>query len=484
MKIAKLLLIKEKSALLLIMLFFSYFFTKIILTGTDKQLVALLIGLIIFSLFFISNWIWRISLIMASISFPVTLSFMGRDAISTGTLSVFCIFIICIFYYFKRPILKGEHNKLSIILFFLFVISIIGTMSGIPKHYLGAGIRSLLNFMSSVLLFMVIINLPKIDPKHINIPNYIERLITIIIMLVSFQIVVAILIYFQPNFGNLLRVFLHRDQNVLSLKIENYYVVRGVSIILNPESMAELLAVLFPVLWYKLNNSKKIYKNIYLIVLVLFITGLLLANTRSGYLLSLLNSFAFFFMNRKRLEFSNIFLATIIVILSLYLVASFTPEIIDSVKFRANLTFAKLEAQQSIKNIINRKKAWDEAFYVTLETISLFGNGPVQAMQLGKASINFHCLYLTLLFQFGVIGFSIYLYFFFILTKNLWLALRDKARIKNYILSSACLISFFTFIVNELKFEFNRGDSYQQVIWFIFAIYYLAAEAKQIKRSI
>ena len=41
-------------------------------------------------------------------------------------------------------------------------------------------------------------------------------------------------------------------------------------------------------------------------------------------------------------------------------------------------------------------------------------------------------------------------------------------------------MSFFTFIVNELKFEFNRGDSYQQVLWFIFVIYYLAAKAKQI----
>ncbi len=43
----------------------------------------------------------------------------------------------------------------------------------------------------------------------------------------------------------------------------------------------------------------------------------------------------------------------------------------------------------------------------------------------------------------------------------------------DYLLIITCLISLSSFLINEVKFEFNRGDSYQQYVWAIFSVYYM-----------
>jgi hypothetical protein len=48
-----------------------------------------------------------------------------------------------------------------------------------------------------------------------------------------------------------------------------------------------------------------------------------------------------------------------------------------------------------------------------------------------------------------------------------------------YLLALACLLSLLCFLINELKFEFNRSDSYQQIVWIFFGIYYLTGTIMQ-----
>jgi hypothetical protein len=82
---------------------------------------------------------------------------------------------------------------------------------------------------------------------------------------------------------------------------------------------------------------------------------------------------------------------------------------------------------------------------------------------------------MSLLFQFGIIGSTVFLIFFVVLTKRLFVTAETiKQENKEvYLLAVSCLLSLFCFLMNEIKFEFNRSDSYQQFVWCFFAVFYL-----------
>ena len=90
---------------------------------------------------------------------------------------------------------------------------------------------------------------------------------------------------------------------------------------------------------------------------------------------------------------------------------------------------------------------WKSAWHTTLQSLSLI-----------------------LVFQFGFIGTVFFLTFFYILTNRMVLKLNSVNKDSQlYLLTGSCILSFVAFLVNEVKFEFNRSDSYQQVIWLLFA---------------
>jgi hypothetical protein len=131
--------------------------------------------------------------------------------------------------------------------------------------------------------------------------------------------------------------------------------------------------------------------------------------------------------------------------------------------------FGEYEATKSVVSAVNREGIWDLALKLTLQTLSPFGRGMV-------TPFNFHDLYLTILFKLGIVGASIFFGFFLYMTKSILFAMKKAVDIRRKVLLRACFISFTVLLINEVKFDFNRGSSYQQIIWAVFAVYLIAAE--------
>jgi hypothetical protein len=104
---------------------------------------------------------------------------------------------------------------------------------------------------------------------------------------------------------------------------------------------------------------------------------------------------------------------------------------------------------------------WD----MVIAKISLLGNG--------ATDYNFHNLFLTTLHRRGIAGavffFLVLLYPMAFLVKSF--LKHDDNKDKSIVF--LCLLSMTLFCINELKYEFTRGGSYQQLCWVLFAIYYM-----------
>jgi O-antigen ligase len=144
---------------------------------------------------------------------------------------------------------------------------------------------------------------------------------------------------------------------------------------------------------------------------------------------------------------------------------------------RFNVSNYRIDSINDFIVFLNRQEVWPDAWETTYKNITFFGHGPIPAheIQLMPSQRHFHSLYMTLLFQFGIIGMPIFIYFFYILFLRLARQLSiQKRNSTEYLLIASCIISLCTFLINEIKFEFNRSDSYQQIVWVIFSIYFLA----------
>jgi len=107
-------------------------------------------------------------------------------------------------------------------------------------------------------------------------------------------------------------------------------------------------------------------------------------------------------------------------------------------------------------------RAWD----LVVSNVTLFGKG--------ISEFHFHNLYLTTIYQKGVLGMT--LFFIVLLFPVISLAgAMNSHDHGNKELVFACMLSLFLFLINETKFEFIRHASYQQIWWGIIALYYLVS---------
>ena len=210
--------------------------------------------------------------------------------------------------------------------------------------------------------------------------------------------------------------------------------------------------------------------------MLLYIFGIIISGTRSALILTFIQLFIFtlvFVPEKYKQKKINIVLVFLVASpLLLPVLYKFGPIVLD----RMLETIEQVSERKDIYTISNRDLVWPIAYKITTSTLSLFGHGPVQAHIIGFPSYNFHNLYLSLIFQFGIVGTAIFSIFFLLLVKRLYFASKKLWSEKNtlYLLPISCLLSLICFLINEVKFEFNRADSYQQIVWSIFAIFYLA----------
>jgi len=442
----------------------------------------------------------KIVFLMILITFPITLQYSGKDAFSVGT--VF-IFLTLAWAMTKRRITETitQDTFLFGILFMLVCIAFIGTVPSVFGGYWGPSVRHYLNFISSIVVFIVIVHLRHIPGTAHSERDYIEKIISALLLITVLHVFLSLLLVHFPWLGKYFTIFFHRTQEHLGSYFVGGVYTRATTIFASGEGFGELFVLLFPFSLYKFFVSKN---KLSLFIVALLFLGTILSGTRSAFLLIAfqLPVFVCILVARKYAvkRFVVAVGSILICVAALSSFLNYSPVLTD--RFQRTLDRVRVTAPEQktpgaqdrkkskvtdqvqskvdIASIVNRQGVWNKAYYITKGTISLFGHGPIQAQKLGFQSKNFHCLYLSLLFQFGIIGTVFFILFFYTIAKRLLKSVRlTKDDNTKYLLAATCLLSLLCFLINEIKFEFNRSDSYQQLVWIFFAVFYLAGQLKR-----
>jgi len=412
----------------------------------------------------------KIVFLMLMITFPITLQALGKDAFSTGTLLIFATLIWSMAKY-KLSKTIADDKLIFKFLALIVCIGFVGMITKTPSAYWGPAIRHYVNLISSIAVFILIVHSQNIAGITRSNNEYIEKIINTLLLITILHVFLSLLILNYPSIEKYLTIFLNRGQEQLGGHLRDGIYERATSVFTRGEEFGELLILLYPFSLYKIFISRK---KIYWVVVSSFILGILLSGTRSAFLLIIFQSLAFFYIlvpakyNNRKIIITVSFILVCIMMLPVFF--KYAPILMD----RVQASLDQIVQKDDILTITNRSVVWPLAWDLTKNTISFFGHGPIQAHGLGYPVKNFHNLYLSLIFQFGIIGLIVIFSFFFTLFKRLLLIVKWKReKDKNYLLAITCLLSFSCFLINEFKFEFNRSDSYQQFVWIIFAIYYL-----------
>ncbi len=404
-----------------------------------------------------------IILTITAVFFPIYVQFHGRDAITTGSIAIVLSFSI---YIISGLITRHITFRLGVMLFTLTMIGFISQFSASPELW-SQSFRHFVAFVSSLMLFFIVINYYSQISEY-NRFDAINKLILFVLILCAVQIVIGIILYFYPPFGKALSIFTTRTDDILTTPFAG--AKRLQSIMTGWEEFGEFIAVLAPFLFYFIIKSGgKIYS---LFLLMLFIAGAILTATRSAIILFVFAGFVFLIWNRHFIRINKLLISAYIFGIFILILVYIFPTAVDVwdaaiVRFDVfSETYAKTK---SIVAAIDRQGTWDYAKMVVWPNLNLFGNSLVTPG-------NFHNLYLTLIYQFGVIGITAFLSFFVYISIRLLISVKMTVDPIMKCLASACILSFAVFLVNEIKFEFNRGSSYQQIIWFIFSIYWLVSQ--------
>ena len=419
-----------------------------------------------------------IYLVITAIFFPIYIQFQGRDAITTGGLATM---VLAFVFFIRHLLLREGRTVFKFLLFSLTVIGLISTFSVMPE-FRDKSIRHFVEFFIGLLLFFITCNYYRnITSSDEDRSSRLDELVGFLLMMVAVQISIGLLVYFYPPSGKAFVLFVTRVENNLVTPFEWVEGVKRLRCLIGGgEELGELLAVLLPLLLYKtlFNHGSRFY---YIILFLLYCLGILLTATRSAILLSLLSTFVFLVWNYRNIRLPKIlaliYFFAFLIGATLYFSPAFY-NLFVKVMLRFNVISETYAKTAQFSAVMNRQSTWEYAIQAVWPNLNLFGNGMLTILN-GKP-FNFHNLYLTLIYKFGIIGVIIHIALFLYILVSLIRFVRHEHNDSISSLASSCIISFSVFLINEIKFEFNRGASYQQIIWVLFAIYWLAANQVQI----
>jgi hypothetical protein len=396
--------------------------------------------------------------------FPVTLTLGGRDTFSTAT---FAILLTASFILIRLLLQRIARAEMVIWIGILIVIAITGVFQWDGIN-LSRQARHFLNFTSSAILFLILVNSTELF--GCNRIALARKLIIVMIWMVIAQLLIGTLVYYVPEIGTTFQIFLTRTTESLTTS-SNVDYTRIQSLVLSKEAIGEIVPILTPFIMVLALEGKKRYWIAY----GAMATGLMLANTRAGIILFIFASIIMFSTYRFRIKRSA-WLMLAVIIGSGIVLLSIQPQVVIATINRMGEVLTKISQHDNLIEILNRSFVWYDAWEVTTSTMSLLGNGPAPSRVVGLNELNMHSLFLTIIYQFGIVGtiiyFSLFIYIIFCL-------IRLRSSILDYNVRKfrvACVTAITIFFLNEIKFEFNRGDSYQQIIWVFFAACYLISK--------
>jgi len=402
-------------------------------------------------------------LTIVSIFFPVILPFAGRDAITTGTITILLMFTRLLadsYKYKKSPVAKLDK--------WVYLLILLGTVStaytvwtgSLDQELIGEAVRKHVNF-TSALLFFLVIRMYHADRIRAGSGrgSHIETMLSVILMLVSVHIFLSILVKLFPAAGVAFKIFLPRVQDTLDI-VGRGDIERITSFTFSHEAYGEILAVLSPVVMYKFYKDKNL---VWMAVLFLFAIGEIFSVTRSGIALFIIGVAAsLLYHSIKKME--KTLALTLIGLTGSAILISIHPSILSDVALRFKDATDTYSSTGSIFDSINRG-FFRETWVLVVTHLTWFGNGPLRT--------GFHNLFLTVVHQLGIVG--AFVFFWILLYPLVELIRLHKNNPRSSIdraLVFSCILSMVLFLINETKFEFTRHASYQQICWGLFALYY------------
>lgn len=437
-----------------------------------KVCIAILLLLPVISFYLIVDIKTTIYATLISILFPIHIQLMGLEVLTTGTV---CIFLLFIRYFmisiFEKQFIREKYDYWIYLLIILGMLSVIVPYhtGSLEKEQFGPSLKLYLYFISSLLFFIVIKNVSTIQSQSHFESNHIwlQKLLNVIIFLVSIHIVISVCVNFYPPLGSFFKIFLSKNGGAFDL-VSRREIERIGSFVFGPEAFGEILATLSPLVIYKFYRSKN---PIWLCCLLVFSVGVLFTVTRSGILLFITGTMiSIFYMSYEKINKSMLL---IYVMLSGLVVFFFvTPSVMNDLILRFESATTVYNSGGSIFEILNRNK-FPDTMNLVLLNISVFGNG--------VTDYNYHNLFLTTIHRRGIVGgalfFSVILYPLVCLIQSY----RTNDTNQNNSLIILSLLAMMLFFINELKYEFTRGGSYQQLCWALFATLYLVSKTQEFK---
>lgn len=446
---------KKSVYILLFIALFALVLLKHIIISDDA--IKLVIGICLMTVALIIyriNKIYVLYLIVFSISLPIHIRVMQRDAATLTTLLIIMFF----FMELVSGNLKIKNiNKYILILLIVFLI--INTISflNLRGEELITNLRQYLAFLSSLMLFILVVSLIT-DIEKLNI------LLIVIGSSLLFQVFVSFLstINMSPPF---LKIFTSRTSEFLTTG------ARPGGIIDDYELLAEWYAVFLPfAIWLTYNLKTRIWG---LICVILLIFGIILTKTR-GAIISLVVGMLFFiifFQNRYFLKkLGYIIIIGLIFIVGYVGIRIIMPTLYDNIAVRFGVTIKTYQTGGTFMEVVNRQDIWKN-FFDKYYIFKLFGTGKRFP---GGQEGSFHSLYLTLFYQVGISGFLVFCGF--ILTILILLIIKTVRTTKSYhmLLVSLSLASLIIFIVDEVKIEYLRAACFSQFAWMMLGVILLS----------
>lgn len=438
-----------------------------------KELLAFSIVLLMGGAFIVLDIKVLIYISICAIFFPVIISFMGHDAINTGTITIF--FLYARYSYnalFEKKFIKEKYD------YWIYLLIIFSAISIIFNHYngtlvadqTGRAIRHFFGFVGAMLIFTTIKNFPLNKKFTLEFYNYyIEKLLSFILIMVAVHVLIAMFVKFIPSSGTAFQLFLSRDLDTLEIAGRGE-IERIKTFVFDFEGFGEVLAILAPITLHKIFQFKTKF---WFVCFLLFTFGVLLTATRSGISLFIFGSLLCLLYYSKH-KIGKVMAFTTCLSLILILISIYYPALFADILKRYNETKDIYNAGGSITEIINRSR-FTEAWNITLSTLTVFGHSVT------IEEFHFHNLFLTVLYQKGILGSILFLAILVYPLIQLIKAFRiDKSFQTDLVF--ACLLSFILFFINETKYEFIRHASYQQICWALFGIYYLVSK-QALKRN-
>lgn len=414
-------------------------------------------------------------LTLVFIFFPIFIPFLGKDAVTTGTIAIFILYLKYLgIAFFKHNVTKEPYDYWIYLLIFLGGVSVIMPYAygNLDAGQLVKGIKYYLGFSAALLFFTIIKNFDETSDakKGVSTADHIEKMLNFFLVMISIHVLLAIAFKIVPSIEAAMSVFYPRTSESVDIALTGVDAINRIqTFVLTPESFGECLAVVSPIILYKIFKASNL---LWIGCFVTICAGEVMAVTRSGIVLFFFGCF-FSVMFHLREKPGKSVALSLLCIVGFLLTLVLIPSIYRDLITRFSMATETYKSGGSFIEVINRPR-FVTAWQATLTDLTFFGNGIAPA--------NFHNIIMTNIYKLGIIGsmvfFGVFLYPLFCLIN----AYNNPAT-GNKALVFSCILSMTLFLINETKYEFTRNSSYQQICWGLIATYYLSSRLLNRKKE-